>query len=61
MILAGVKYNQIPEKHYKSCEGCVFENPDQTVKCNLKQLTVINRLDLNIECDNKIWINSEDN
>lgn len=50
MTLDGITYKQVPEKHYKSCEGCVFELPDQKIKCYFKTLAI------NVECDNKIWI-----
>lgn len=50
MILEGIKYKQIPEKHYKSCDGCAFEQPEQKIKCYFKTLAI------NVECDNKIWV-----
>lgn len=50
MILDGIEYKQIPEKHYKSCDGCAFEQPDQKIKCYFRTLAI------NVECDNKIWV-----
>ena len=49
MILDGNKYKQIPEKHYKSCEGCVFEKHTGKFRCSLREQT-------GVECDNKIWV-----
>lgn len=50
MILEGIKYKQIPEKHYKSCDGCAFEVHTGKFRCSFKTLAI------NIECDNKIWV-----
>lgn len=49
MILDGIEYKQIPEKHYKSCDGCVFEKHTGKFRCSLRGQT-------GVECDNKIWV-----
>ena len=49
MTLDGTEYKQIPEMHYKSCEGCVFEKHTGKFRCSFRAQT-------DIECDNKIWV-----
>lgn len=50
MTLDGTEYKQIPEIHYKSCDGCAFERPNEKLKCYFRNFSII------VECDNKIWV-----